>query len=81
MKKTLGIVNVSQIDTWEKLKDKKKWVNEPFNDSELDPTSSKHFAFGFVTTDAHDILNFEFRLLDDERKLIEFNDGEDKEEE
>ena len=50
----------------------------PFNDSELDPTSSKHFAFGFVTTNVHDILNFEFRLLDDEGKLIEFKDGEDK---
>ena len=50
----------------------------PFNDSELDPTSSKHFAFGFVTTNAHNILNFEFRLLDDEGKLIEFKGGEVK---
>ena len=50
----------------------------PFNDYELDPTSSKHFGFGFVTTNAHDILNFEFRLLDDEGKLIEFKGREDK---
>ena len=49
-----------------------------FNDSELDLTSSKHFAFGFVTTNAHDILNFEFRLLDDEGKSVEFKNGEDK---
>ena len=51
--KTLGIVNISQIDTWEKVKGKKKWVNVPFNKSELDPTLSEHFAFGFV----HNILN------------------------
>ena len=50
----------------------------PFNDSELDPTSSKLFAFGFVTTNAHNILNFEFRLLDDKGKLIELKNGEDK---
>ena len=31
-----------------------------------------------VTTNAHDISNFEFRLLDDERKLTEFKDRKDK---
>ena len=38
------------------------------NDSELEPMSSKHFAFGFNTTN----LRFEYSLLDDEGKLIEF---------
>ena len=77
--KTLRIVNISQIDTWEKVKGiKKKCVNVSFNYSELNPTSSKHFYFGLVTTNAHDILNFEFRLLDNKGKLIEFKDGEDK---
>ena len=54
----------------------KKWVNVPFN--KLGPTSSKNFDFGFVTTNAHDILNFKFRLLDNKGKLIEFKDREDK---
>ena len=51
---------------------KRKWVNAPLNDSELEPTSSKHFAFGFNITNLHDILRFEYSLLDDEKKLIEF---------
>ena len=29
IEKTLGIVNISQIDTWEKVKGRKKWVNMP----------------------------------------------------
>ena len=45
--KALDVVNVNQIESWDKLKGKKKWVNMPFNDLELEPTSSKHFAFGF----------------------------------
>ena len=32
--KTLGVININQIDQWEKLKDKLKWVNAVFNDSE-----------------------------------------------
>lgn len=68
--KTLGDVNINQIKSWNKLKGKWKWVNVVFNDSELNPTSSKHFAFGCTSTNLHNILNFEFSLLDDEGKLI-----------
>ena len=70
--KALGVVNINQIELWEKLKGKKKWVNVPFNDSELEPTSSKHSAFGFNTTNLHDIFHFEYNLPDNEGKLIEF---------
>ena len=70
--KTLGIVNINQIESWDKFKGKSKWVNVVFNDSELDPTSTKHFAFGFTSTNLHDILNFDFSLLDNEAKLINF---------
>ena len=34
--KTLGIVNINQIESWDKFKGKSKWVNVVFNDSELD---------------------------------------------
>ena len=39
---------------------------------------TKYFAFGFETTDLHNLLNFEYSLTDDQGKLIEFKQGEDK---
>ena len=40
--------------------------------------SSKHFAFVFITTNLHDLLNVEYSLLDDVGQLIAFKEGEDK---
>ena len=34
--------------------------------------------FAFETSGLHNILNFEYSLVDDEGKLIEFKTGEDK---
>ena len=76
--KALGVININQITNWEKILNKSKWVNVTFNDSQLDPTSSKHFAFGFITNSLYDLLNFEYSLLDNERKLIPFTKGETK---
>ena len=76
--KVLGVVNINQIESWDKLKGKKKWVNVLFNDSELEPMSSKHFAFGFITTNLHNLLNFEYSLLDNLGKLITFQKDEEK---
>ena len=42
------------------------------------PTAAKHFVFAFETSGLHNILNFEYSLVDDEGKLIEFKTGEDK---
>ena len=61
--KALGVVSINQIKSWDKLKGKGKRINVPFNNSELDPASSKHFAFEFITTNLHEILNFEYILL------------------
>ena len=74
----LGVININQITNWEKVENKSKWVNVTFNDSELDPTSGKHFEFGFITNSLYDILNFEYSLLDDEGKLIPLTKGETK---
>ena len=76
--KALGVININQITNWEKIVNKSKWVNVTFNDSQLDPTSSKHFAFGFITNSLYDVLNFKYSLLDDEGKLIPFTKGESK---
>ena len=40
--------------------------------------AAKHFSFGFETTDLHNILNFEYSLLDDQGNLIEFQKNEGK---
>ena len=62
--KTLDVINLAEIEHWDKVKGKSKWTNAIFTDSE-DPTTASHFAFAFTTTNLHDILNFEFILLDD----------------
>ena len=42
------------------------------------PIAAKYFAFGFETTDLHNLLNFEYSLLNDWDKLLEFKQGEEK---
>ena len=74
---TLGVIKPSEIDYWDKVKGKSKWKNAVFTDFE-DSTAASHFAFAFTLRNLHDILNFEFSLLDDEAKLINFPGKEDK---
>ena len=42
------------------------------------PIAAKHFAFGFEITDLYNLLNFEYSLINDQGKLLEFKQGEDK---
>ena len=74
--KTLGVINLAKIEYWDKVKGKSKWTNAVFTDSE-DPTAALHCAFAFTTANLHNILNFEFILLD-EAKLTNFHAKEDK---
>ena len=39
------------------------------------PVAAKHFAFG---SDLHNLINFEYSLINDQGKLLEFKQGEDK---
>ena len=73
----IGVINLNEIEHWEKIKGKSKWVDATFTDSEQ-PIAASHFAFGFTTTNLHDILNFEFIWLDDKPELINFPKTEDK---
>ena len=75
--KILGVINLTEIEFWNKIKGKSKWTNAAFTDSE-NPTVATHFAFAFTTTNLNDLLNFEFILLDDEAKPIRFLTNEDK---
>ena len=73
----IGVVYLSEIEGWKHIKKTSHWTNAVLTDSKH-PIAAKHFAFGFETTDLHNLLNFEYSLLDDEAKLIEFKSGEDK---
>ena len=52
-------------------------TNVVLTDSKF-PIAAKHFGFGFETTDLHNLLNFEYSLIDNKGKLLEFTQGEDK---
>ena len=56
---------------------KSHWTNVVLTDSQY-PIVAKHFAFALETTDLHNLLNFDYSLVDDTGKLTEFKTGEDK---
>ena len=69
--KGLGIINIDEIRDWTKIKEKSRWINIIFNNSE-NPILAKHFAFAFETVYLNDLLNFQLRLLDNKAKPIKF---------
>ena len=73
----IGVIFTSKIEDWKNIKKTSDWVNVVLTDSQY-PIAAKHFPFPFETSDLHNILNFEYSLVDDEGKLIEFKTGEDK---
>ena len=52
--KSIGVINISEIKDWTKLKGESKWINI-FNNSE-DSTLAKHFAFVFETINLSDLI-------------------------
>ena len=73
----IGVVYLSEIKGWKHIKKVSHWTNAVLTDSKY-PIAAKHFAFRFETTDLHHLSNFEYSLLDNKAKLIEFKSGEDK---
>ena len=73
----IAVIYISETDGCENIKKTSHWTNVVFTDSEY-PVAAKHFAFGFETTDLHNVLNFEYSLLDNQGNLIEFQKNEDK---
>ena len=73
----IGVIYISEIENWDKIKNESYWTNVILTDSTY-PIAAKHFAFGFETTDLHNLLNFEYSLLNDQGKLLEFKQGEDE---
>ena len=73
----IGVIFTSETEDWKNIKKTSDWVNAVLADAQY-PIADKHFAFAFETTTLHNILNFEYSLVDDKGKLIEFKTGEDK---
>ena len=73
----IGVCYLSEIDDWKLIKGQSKKVQVVFDDSEKFAGQSKHFAFNFITGNISDILKFSITLVDGEKKLIKFKDGEE----
>ena len=73
----MGVIYISEIENWDKIKKQSHWTSVILTDL-LFPIGAKHFAFGFETTDLHNLLSFEYSLFDNKGKLLQLNQGEDK---
>ena len=73
----IGMIYTSEIKNWLEIKKQSHWVNVKLTDVII-PIAAKHFAFSFETQDFNNLLNFEYSLISDKGKLIEFVDGETK---
>ena len=71
------LTELVQFENWNKIKNESHWTNVILIDSAF-PIAAKHFAFGSETTDFHNLINFEYSLINDQGKLLEFKQGEDK---
>ena len=73
----IGTIHISEIENWDKIKNKSHQTNVILTDAAIS-IAAKHFAFAFETRDLHNLLNFEYSLLNDKGELLKFVDGEDK---
>ena len=55
----IGIIYISEIENWDKIKNESHWTNVILTDT-IYPVAAKLFAFGFETTDLHNLVNFEY---------------------
>ena len=73
----IGVIYTSEIEGWKNILKTLHWTKAVLTDLKYS-IAERHFAFGFETTDLHNLLNFEYLLLDKDNNLIEFKTGEDK---
>ena len=66
----ISVIYISGIENWDKMKKESHWTNEILTDSTY-PIAAKNFAFGFETTDLHNLLNFEYSLINNKEILLE----------
>ena len=74
----IRLMYTSAIEGWKNIKKTSHyWTNTVLTDSKYS-IAARHFVFRFEATDLHNLLDFEYSLLDEEGKLIEFKTEEDK---
>ena len=73
----IGVIYISEIENWNKIKNKSYWTNVILTHTAF-PIVAKHFAFAFETRYLHNLLNFEYSLLNDKGELLKFANSEDK---
>ena len=71
----IGEINISETENWDKIKNKSFWTNVVLTGAEYPLIA---FSFAFKTKDLHNILNFEYSLLDQKANLVTFTDTEKK---
>ena len=65
----IRIIYISEIENWDKIKNKSYCTNVILTDSAF-PIAAKHFAFAFEIKDLHNLLNFEYSLMNGKKKII-----------
>ena len=73
----IRVIYTSEIEGCKNIKKAWHWANTVLTDSKY-PIAARHFAFRFEITDLYNLSDFEYSLLDEEGKLIEFKAEEDK---
>ena len=73
----LGVIYTSEIKNWQYILGSSLWTNVTLTDSAL-PIAAKHFAFGFESHNINNLFKFQYALLNDKGKIIEFKQGETK---
>ena len=73
----IRVIYISEIENWDKIKNKSHLTNVISTDSEL-PIAVKYFSFAFETAHLYSLLIFEYSLITDKEKLLIYSDGEDK---
>ena len=76
--KSLGQINLTEIENFSFFKEKKGWINCVLTDSHKTPYSSKHFSYSFITNNLLNILNFEVEFLNKKGERLEWTPDEKK---
>ena len=74
--KSLGQINLNEIENFDVIKQKKAWLNCILSDSKKVPYGSKHFSYSFITNKLNNILNFEIEFLNRKGERLEWNTDE-----
>ena len=73
----LAEIDTSKIKNWNEIKGQSIWVNVQFKDHK-EINNNSHLCFPFITRSFSDSTSFNIFLQDDQKKKMEFKEGEKK---